>query len=692
MSDDRLPAAPIGINALLRLEDLPLLRRGTWLVGEDSHDVAGWNNDGFNATFSYLYKDGDEYVLFEEEGPGCVYVIRTIGHKGRLRVYLDGAKVPQVDLPFQEFHEGVHAAFPLPFVAREEAAHGSSWCYVPIPFATSCKITTDEMEAPHFYNIFAHRYTAGTPVASFDPGADLSGLAAWWRKPEQLPGAAKLTTLRGTVRVAPRQWAAVLDRAGAGSIRSLRLRVAGGDLHAAAALLLRGYWDGHVLPDIDSPVSTFFGVGCPPAVTALDHPDPEKVDCEKYLCGRIPPRSLFIGEDDDGWLYCHFPMPYWSEARLELFNTRLSDEIEVEYEIGLNGEAYPDNACWFRALWRAEGPLRPGEDFCVLDVRGEGHYVGCVLTLASYYQSPRGIPEIDRGFLEGDARFYVDGNRTPYVASTGTEEYFNWGWYDIRPHDTPFVYPTHGYPLHMVECHDTSVMYRFHWGDVVPYSRSFRFDLEHGPIGQTLGSYSGTAFFYEKIARPRLVLSDELDVCDARSEQEHAYTCTGEVLVERHTLPYEGSYQIPKPEDAPLDKDHVPQLELAPRDRPGAIKDAGRVWSGSVTFTLRLDPENAGARLRRRSYYGFGANGEMGSIRETPNLTHPQRVQVLVDGASAGEWYIPSGHGRETWRDTDLELPAALTAGKEAVTITLTPVGETLWDEYTYWMFSYRPG
>jgi hypothetical protein len=674
MSSD-YPAAPVGLNALLRLEDLPLLRRGTALVGEDSHDVSGANNDGFNANFSYLYKEGEEFVLFDEEGPGCIYVLRTIGHKGRLRVYLDGAKEPQLDLPFKEFYSGGLSAFPLPFVAREEEAHGSSWCYVPITYAKSCKITTDEMEPPHFYNIFAHKYAPGTQVATFNGVHDLTELAERWRRPEQLPAAPKLTKLAGTLRVGPRQWMPVLDKAASGAIRSLRLRVAGGNARLAA-LLLRGYWDGHALPDIDSPVSSFFGVGCPPALAALERPDPEKVDCEKYVCGRTPPRSLFVGEDDNGWLYCNFPMPYWSEARLELFNNLLSEEIEVEYEIGLSEEPYPDSACWFRALWRSEGPLRPGEDYCVLDVRGEGHYVGCVLTLSSYYQSPRGIPEIDRGFLEGDARFYVDGNRTPFIASTGTEEYFNWGWYDVLPHDKPFVYPTHGYPLHMVERDDTSVMYRFHWGDVAPFSRSFRFDLEHGPEGTTLASYSGTAFFYQKSFEPRLVLTDELDVGDDESEQHHAYTWKGEGMVDRRTLPYEGSYQLPKLSDCPI-------------DRAGAVKDSGRVWNGSSTFTLHLEPNNDGARLRRRSYFGFGATGEMGTIRETPNLTHAQRVKVSVDGEDVGEWYVPAGHGRQAWRDTEFELPASVTAGKKTVSITLQSLNQTLWDEYMYWIYSY---
>lgn len=94
-------------------------------------------------------------------------------------------------------------------------------------------------------------------------------------------------------------------------------------------------------------------------------------------------------------------------------------------------------------------------------------------------------------------------------------------------------------------------------------------------------------------------------------------------------------------------------------------------------------------KLRRRSYYGFGAKvpeerAEPGSI-----MTVAQRVAVAVDGKPAGDWYVPIGHARDTWRDTEFEIPAKLTQGKERVTITLTAKNGTEWDEYTYWVYSY---
>ena len=741
--------APQGASALSDLQSLPILRTEATLAGADSHDVTGDNNDGFLSSYSYLHKEGEEWVLFDEQGPGCVYQIRTIGHKGTLRVYLDGADEPQLSIPFSELYSGKRAPFLTPFVAGEDVAHGSSWCYVPIPFAKACRLTTDEMAPPHFYNVFAHRYAVAGPALSFRPDAPLDA-ARWWSNPTQYPyDMASDTTLRGSVSVEPGAARAIAEIAGAGAIRMLRLRIPDDEAHLAAAnLVLHGYWDGQGEASIDSPVTSFFALGCPRAIRAAANADPAKFKTERSIGGFVTPQSLFVGQDDEGWLYCHFPMPYGESARLEVMN-RGTGPVDIEYIVAHTDTPYPWAASsapapegeiaarrnqmyairdeieasekrigelveeykalkpeeqdklpalhkelqelnaridtlrlrtksvaagastgYFHALWRAESPVRPGYDFTVLDTRGEGHFVGCVIT----FSSPPGTH--GRGHLEGDGRFYIDDSRSPIVTGTGTEEYFNWGWYDLLPHDEVFQYPTHGYPLHVVTDADYTVMYRFHIGDVAPYGRAFRFDLEHGPDGLTPADYSATAFFYQR-AEPSLVLTDELDVADAASEKEHSYVCADDSREQRHTLPYEGNYQLARRTDAP-------------RDREGTVKDTGRLWRGSTTFRVKIEPENRGVMIRRRSYYGFGADGGMGAVRPEPVLTDAQQVTVIVDGDIAGVWYVPAGHARDTWRDVQFELPPRVTIGKEALDITLQTDEGTACDAYHYWVLTRR--
>lgn len=668
---ERTPS--IGAEALGNLESLPLYRPAARFAGTDSHDATGGNNDGFEGTYSYLYRDGDEWVLFEEEGPGCVYVVRTIGHQGNFNVYLDGAEEPVIALPFEKMYAGDTPPFVSPFVGAEERDHGSSWSYVPIPFSKSCRITTDEMGKPHFYNIFAHKYPPETEVNSYKGNPNLTSAAQWWSAPATFPYERTVVDTSGRITIAPLQRAAIFEEAGGGAVISLRVRVQ--DVLDAADLRLKAWWDGQLEAAVDSPVSSFFGIGCPRAVRASFHADPAEQDTERYLGGRIPPRGIYAGQGEDGWLYCHFPMPYWKSAHIELLNESGRENVEVAYEITCTEQAYPAEACYFHAKWRQEAPVREGVDYCVLDTRGHGHYVGCVLTMSTAHHDSPYIESRVRGHLEGDARFYSDDNRTPVVASTGTEEYFNWGWYDVRAHDSLFAYPTHGYPLHVGARQDHSVMYRFHVGEVVPFHRSFRFDLEHGAIGREGGVYSGTAFYY---LRPevRLTLTDEVDVVDKASEKAHGYKRRGVVAEKTWTLPYEGEDQLALTRDAP-------------NDRPGAVTDTGRAWSKSCSFKASIDPENQGVLLRRRSYYGFEADGEIVANPPDPVLIPKQRVRVEVDGEMAGEWYVPAGHARETWRDTEFHIAKALTQGKDTVEIRLTALDGTHWDEYTYWVYSY---
>ena len=322
-----------------------------------------------------------------------------------------------------------------------------------------------------------------------------------------------------------------------------------------------------------------------------------------------------------------------------------------------------------------ETPLRPGQDYCVLDVQGKGHYVGCVLTFSTVHRDSPYEPDVVRGHLEGDARFYTDGNRTPLVACTGTEEYFNWGWYDVPKHDQVFSYPTHGYPC---MCLSARI--------IAPCSGSMSAKLRHSTV------LSGLTWSMALLAGPRpilrhglllppqpallLMLTDELDIGDNASESAHDYKAKGELEETRHTIPYEGSHQLALTEDAP-------------RDREYTYKDTGRTWKKSVKFTVTIAPNNKGVLLRRRSYYGFGADGDLCGPRPTPLLTETQRVRVKVDGVAVGDWYVPAGHARDAWRDTDFEIPAAATQGKTSITIKLSAQDDTHWDEYTYWVFAY---
>ena len=66
------PSNPKGLDALTRLDRLPLLRHDVWFHSVSSQDVTGGNSDGFNAEFSNQYVENGRYVFLDIRGPACV--------------------------------------------------------------------------------------------------------------------------------------------------------------------------------------------------------------------------------------------------------------------------------------------------------------------------------------------------------------------------------------------------------------------------------------------------------------------------------------------------------------------------------------------------------------------------------------------------------------------------------------------
>jgi hypothetical protein len=101
------------------------------------------------------------------------------------------------------------------------------------------------------------------------------------------------------------------------------------------------------------------------------------------------------------------------------------------------------------------------------------------------------------GYLEGDERIYIDGERTPSIIGTGTEDYFSSGWY----YDTG----EYGAPYHGVTVKDDSGRintYRWHIEDPIPFKKSFKFDIEHGGTNDMPGvEYTAVAYWYQSHPR-----------------------------------------------------------------------------------------------------------------------------------------------------------------------------------------------
>ena len=175
------------------LDSLPALRDYE-MRRITSHDPTGRNHDWRDVA------PGATLVLADVKGPGCIVHFRdNVTSRERhhlqlhvLRMYWDGEKTPSVEVPFGDFF-AVGFGFTEKFSSalmnidqrRGKPTDPTAWgaarnCYIPMPFATSARLTvTNEGKRPakHWYEVnykayktprkgvghFHAQYRQGTP-------------------------------------------------------------------------------------------------------------------------------------------------------------------------------------------------------------------------------------------------------------------------------------------------------------------------------------------------------------------------------------------------------------------------------------------------------------------------------------------------------------------------------------------------
>src|SRR6266566_9665916 len=146
-----------------------------------------WDANGDGG--GYIRKEGDKFVLAEMEGPGCIWRIwsATPG-KGHVRIYLDGANEPAVDLPFTGYFDGKNPPFTRPAIVHTVSMGWNN--YTPIPYRKSCKIIADS-DWGQYYHFTYETFAKGTEVPLFKRELSAEESAALDRANEILGGAEK---------------------------------------------------------------------------------------------------------------------------------------------------------------------------------------------------------------------------------------------------------------------------------------------------------------------------------------------------------------------------------------------------------------------------------------------------------------------------------------------------------------------
>jgi hypothetical protein len=253
--------------------------------------------------------------------------------------------------------------------------------------------------------------------------------------------------------------------------------------------LLRFYWDGEETPSVEVPYGAFFGVPWG--------------EYKHYLAEPLSCTS--------GGYNCQFPMAFSQGFRIEVVNQAPVTWNGLFFQIQYLEQKEQPSMLRFHAQWRRQNPTEYGTPYRLLEAKGSGHFAGMHLFMqnAETWLKPQQMAEkykrtgnvlgalfpemFGMGMLEGWERIYVDGESTPSVTGTGTEDYFNSGFYFKNG---PFSAPYWGCTV-LDYLQARCAAYRFHVTDAIPFSQSLIVDIDHGYTNMVKTDYSSVAYWYQ---------------------------------------------------------------------------------------------------------------------------------------------------------------------------------------------------
>jgi hypothetical protein len=389
-----------------------------------------------------------EHVMADMQGPGAIVRIWSPNPGGTLRIYIDGAATPALEAPMADLLAGKHAFLPPPIAV----GLSQGWnLYLPMPYRKSCKVTCDQ--GGQYYHVNYRTYPAGAAVTSFTyqqleaAGAGLARLARRLDRPSTAgPSFAGLASTPFDAAIGPGETVVLAKKSGPGAIARIDARVDVPKERMEAALravVVRMTFDGQ--RTVEAPLGDFFGAA--PGIN--------------------PFASLPLGVAKNGSMYCHWLMPFERTAEITLSNLGKSS-VAVKGGVGVAAWKWTGASMHFHARWKAEFGVRtrPMQDWNYLTATGKGVFGG----VAFFIDNP-----VKDWWGEGDEKIYVDGETFPSHFGTGTEDYYGSGWCCPRL----FTHAYHNQP----RCdgpgnYGRTSVNRFHILDRIPFTKSFKFDME----------------------------------------------------------------------------------------------------------------------------------------------------------------------------------------------------------------------
>jgi hypothetical protein len=337
--------------------------------------------------------------------------------------------------------------------------------------------------------LFLALFLLTLPLYAQDPGAWIASLPQSKQYVQKRASSYDRSGGNADARgIAPGETLTLLDEPGPGLVSHVWVTIASDDPNHLKALVLRMYWDGEATPSVEAPIGDFFGLGLG----------------DYHLYQSVP---LSVGSDKA--LNSFFPMPFQKHARITVTNEggRKTDAFYFNVDYRAYIQALPAGQLYFHAQYRQAAPahgwtnqwhsngdaivndkknLNGEGNYVWLEATGRGHFVGVTMSV---------LQNQDGWWGEGDDMFFVDGENTPSINGTGSEDYFLGAW-DFGGH--AFSYGLFGAPVVGQEvAGGRSSVYRFHLDSPIPFTKTLRASIEHGHANVRSDNFFSVAYWYQ---------------------------------------------------------------------------------------------------------------------------------------------------------------------------------------------------
>jgi hypothetical protein len=439
-----------------------------------SHDPSGGNGDGSG---DGIKKEGDYHVLFHGKGEGRILRLWMTAPDEELArdwreiwIQVDGQTVFRGS-PLDLFSG--KGPWKSPLVMEKNQSSGGYLSYVPFSYSQEAKVLL--LGDPHYFQV---TYREGAGSSAGPSAQELSQFMSerWWESAFAARGTreGKATPEKPAVLAAgPLTVSSVVLKLNPKDLNNLRIKV--GSQPAV-------------------PLSYFFGLAGDWAdlTSAIHHVDPT----EHTLVTRLP-------------------IPLQSGESLQLETADRTATTSFTYNV----QRAAEHQTGVTLTTEYRDQMAPGADTTMTFFESQGP-----TQLVSLVESIAEGKIGDRLYLEGDEMIRTDGMLYPFQLGTGTEDYFNGGWYFLGAHSNPMS----GQPRFVVDdpsddwshAHFEHALYRNHLVDPVVGRSGVRLGFEAGEIGSYQPVRYRTLAFAYTFDRLSRVSEAKLSLAQIKSEGE----------------------------------------------------------------------------------------------------------------------------------------------------------------------------